>query len=275
MNSSISDDDIATYQRDGVVCLRGVFDVAWVDLLSQGISANVSRPGPMSRHYVDEPGGDWFFYDTVNWSRIDEFGRFVFESLAGEIAGRLMQAKQVRLFNDITFYRGRGTQARSPFHQDLPHWCFEAEKVISLWMPLVSVEQRSALEFVPGSHRWPQRFSRPKFSNTDEHTPGESSDDIPVPDVESDPESFGVVAWDMEPGDCLMFHGLTLHGGSGRLREDRELRVFGANFFGEDARMLQRRGGTDPDLSAVCAVNGLSPGDAMACDAFPLVWSGH
>ena len=27
-------------------------------------------------------------------------------------------------------------------------------------------------------------------------------------------EGFGVVSWDMQPGDCIAFNGRTMHGGS-------------------------------------------------------------
>ena len=37
------------------------------------------------------------------------------------------------------------------------------------------------------------------------------------PDINTDPEHFGVVSWDMQPGDCIVFNGRTMHGGSGKL----------------------------------------------------------
>ena len=70
-----------------------------------------------------------------------------------------------------------------------------------------------------------------------------------------------------------MFHALTLHGGSGRLREDRGLEVFGVNWVGDDVRVCTRPGGTNPDLTSACAVYGLADGDPLACDAFPVTWS--
>ena len=198
----------------------------------------------------------------------------MFESHAGAIAGEFMGANEVRLLNDVIFYRGAGTQLASPFHQDLPYFCFDTEQCVSLWMPLVAVEKRSALAFVPGSHHWNKNYTRPKFSPADEHNPDSTHTDYePLPDIAADPEAFGVVSWDMEPGDCVMFHGLTLHGGSGKLRDDKELKVFCLNWMGEDTRFTNKIGGTEPDFTAICAVNDISEGSPMACDALPLIWS--
>jgi hypothetical protein len=34
----ISEDDIRRYEENGVICLRGVFDRYWIDLLAAGIA---------------------------------------------------------------------------------------------------------------------------------------------------------------------------------------------------------------------------------------------
>ena len=47
----ISDDEVAAYQRDGAICLRGLFN-DWLDLLARGVEANMAAPGPVA------PGSD-------------------------------------------------------------------------------------------------------------------------------------------------------------------------------------------------------------------------
>ena len=47
----ISDEERAVFFRDGVVCLRGVFDDEWIELLKAGLQKNLEAPGARSRIY--------------------------------------------------------------------------------------------------------------------------------------------------------------------------------------------------------------------------------
>ena len=88
---------------------------------------------------------------------------------------------------------------------------------------------------------------------------GVTGTNLAFPDIEADPQSFGVVSWDMQPGDCVVFNSRIMHGGSGRLAEDRDLRVFTSKWLGDDVRIKFRQGGMDPDHSAVMTERGLDP----------------
>ena len=78
------------YRDDGAVLIRGAFDQGWVDLMRSGIAKNMADPSGYSESLRVRPGEGAYFNDYCNWSRIPEFRRVVFESPAGEIAGRLM-----------------------------------------------------------------------------------------------------------------------------------------------------------------------------------------
>jgi ectoine hydroxylase-related dioxygenase (phytanoyl-CoA dioxygenase family) len=228
--------------------------------------------GLMSKKFADEDEGRMFLCDTILWPRIMEFKRFAEFSPAAEIAAELMRSDEVRLLNDVIFYRTAGTQARSPYHQDTPYLCISGKQVCSLWMPLVSVSATSALAFVPGSHKLGKEFTSGRFGKDLADT--ENVDGYePLPDIENIPDQYGVTSWGMEPGDCVMFDGMTLHGGSGQLVQDRELIAFSINWIGDDVRVRMRHGGMEPDLIPICARYGLREGDPLKCDGFPLVWS--
>ena len=68
----ISQEEIASFQRDGVVVLRGVFD-GWVDEMAAGIDRNMADPGPYASENSVSEGR--FFDDYCNWTRIPEFER--------------------------------------------------------------------------------------------------------------------------------------------------------------------------------------------------------
>ena len=94
-----------------------------------------------------------------------------------------------------------------------------------------------------------------------------------LPDIDADPERYGVVSWDMQPGDCVVFNSRVLHGGSGRLDADRDLKVFTTKWLGDDVRIRFRQCGMDPDHSAIMTEHGLAPGDRPGTDLYPRVWS--
>lgn len=121
----------------------------------------------------------------------------------------------------------------STYHQDEPYWSVEGYDTCIIWMPLVPVNRENALAYVPGSHRADSIYYQYNFSdlNPDGKTGVEqvvfsAIAQSELPDIDAGPERYGVVNWDMQPGDCVAFNSRIMHGGSGKLEADRELRVF-------------------------------------------------
>jgi hypothetical protein len=42
----VTEADVATYERDGVVCLRRVFAPRWIELLAEGVEADIRITDP-------------------------------------------------------------------------------------------------------------------------------------------------------------------------------------------------------------------------------------
>ena len=187
-----------------------------------------------------------------------------------------MNAKTINFFFDAIFVRSPGTKFESPWHQDEPYWSIEGYDACTLWMPLVPVKQKNCLSFVPGSHRLKSVFNQYNFGNLT----GNPKDQVDFskiaeqefPDINADPERFGVVSWDMQPGDCIAFNGRTMHGGSGKLDNDRDLRVFTTKWLGDDVRIKFRNCGMDPDFSSLMIEKGLKPGDRPDTSLYPQIW---
>ena len=160
----VTEDDIRRYEEDGVVCLRGMFDAEWIALLTRGIDRNRAEPGHRSRIYDRTDDDRTFFYDSDSWRRIGEYERFVRESPCAEVAATLMGSNKVNLYFDAVFVRSPGQPFRTPWHQDEPYWSVDGFQTVSIWMPLVPVEKRSALELIPGSHVWAQKYRQLDFA---------------------------------------------------------------------------------------------------------------
>lgn len=272
----VSTEDIQSFATDGVVCLRGVIDQEWIDRLLDGVEHTLANPSPRGRLWNRDAEGRESRYDSQVWRTRQEYADFVLESPLGEIAGRLMQSERVNFFFDAMFARTPGTQFRTPFHQDEPVWSVEGFQTVSSWMPLVAVEKASALEVVRGSHLWVQNFRQPNFgamTGDARDNVAFGDDTVPIPDIERDRDQYEILSWDMEPGDVMCFNGRAVHGGSGNLPEDRELKVFNTKWLGDDVRVKFRECGMDPDHSIAMTDVGLRPGDRPGTDLYPEVWS--
>ena len=277
---SVTEAEIATYHRDGVVLLPGMFDAEWIDLLEQGLKANCDDPTDRSRVWDRDDRDRTMFYDSQAWQRIEEYRQFIFDSPAAEIAGRLMGSTRINFYFDAVFVRSPGSQFATPWHQDEPYWSVEGYDTCTVWMPLVPVKRENALAYVPGSHRLDSVFYQYNFGNLnpDGKTGIDQVDfsdvaDMKFPDINADPDAFGVVSWDMQPGDCVAFNSRIMHGGSGKLDEDRDLRVFTTKWLGDDVHINFRECGMDPDHSDIMTKYGLKPGDRPGTDLYPEIWT--
>ena len=276
---AITDVEVANYHRDGVVLLREMFDADWIALLREGLQTNCDNPTYRSRVWDRDAEGRTMFWDSQAWQGIQQYRRFIFDSPAARIAGELMGSTEINFFFDAVFVRSPGSQFSTPWHQDEPYWSVEGYDTCTLWMPLVPVKKENALAYVPGSHRIDTVFDQYNFGylNADNKTDVDQVDfsaiaETEFPDIDSDPQKYGVVSWDMEPGDCVAFNSRIMHGGSGKLAEDRDLRVFTSKWLGDDVRIKFRDCGMDPDHSAVMRARGLKPGDRPGTDLYQQIW---
>lgn len=277
---AIASEEIAAYQRDGVVLLPEMFDADWIELLENGLTENCANPTYRSRVWDRDAEGRTMFWDSQAWQGIAQYRHFIFNSPAAQIAGELMGSAHINFFFDAVFVRSAGSQFATPWHQDEPYWSVEGNDTCTIWMPLVPVKRENALAFVPGSHRRDSVFYQYNFGNLnpDGKTDVDQVDfsgiaEKPFPDIDADPESFDVLSWDMQPGDCVVFNSRIMHGGSGKLDEERDLRVFTTKWLGDDVRIKFRECGMDPDHSAIMVKYGLKSGDRPGTDLYPRIWN--
>ncbi len=89
----LTDEKVGEFQENGVVCLRGVFNKKWRDLAHAGMEKNFANPSEFCDSLPGEDGDEVYFNDYLNWNKIEEIEKYVRESPAAEIAGRLMMSK--------------------------------------------------------------------------------------------------------------------------------------------------------------------------------------
>jgi ectoine hydroxylase-related dioxygenase (phytanoyl-CoA dioxygenase family) len=265
--SQLSSEALSRYREDGAICLRGVFAPAWIEALGAAIDADMASPGPMVRINTPQGAPGLFFVDFNLWQRHEACRRFVFDSPAAAIAAELMASERVTYYHDHLLVKEPGTQERTPWHHDQPYYPIDGEQIVSLWLPLDPVPREVCVEYVRGSHRW-GRWFRPRFfrqGGVDLTVEEPRFED--TPDIDAERDRYEFLSWDMEPGDVIAFHALTLHGAPGNLATTRRRRAWATRWCGEDCRYAQRVGQVSPPLTG----HGLSPGDRLDCTLFPRV----
>lgn len=259
----ITTEQISSYQRDGVLVLRGAF-TDWVERLRDGFEQNLAQPGPFAIENVREGERGRFFEDYCNWQRIEPFDAFIRQSPAAAIAGQIMQSRAVQVFHEHILVKEPGTAKPTPWHQDLPYYCVEGLQTASYWIPLDPVTQANTLRVVAGSHRWP-RLVRPKRWASNENFYGGDDAFMEMPDIEDG--SHTILQPELEPGDAVVFDFRTVHGAAGNTGTGRR-RAFSARFLGDDVRFMERPGRTSPPFPGI----NQQTGERMREDWFPVVW---
>nr|WP_040819124.1 phytanoyl-CoA dioxygenase family protein [Litoreibacter arenae] len=256
----ITDQQIADFQRDGAVVVRGVF-TDWVDVMAEGIERNIREPGEYASENAVTEGR--FFDDYCNWQRIPEFERIIRDSPAAELAARAMGSDTAQIFHDHVLVKEPGTPKPTPWHQDSPYYFVEGKQTVSLWIPLDPVREAS-LRFIAGSHKW-DRMVRPVSWADDSDFYASDDEWIDVPN----PTDDEVLEWPMEPGDAVLFDYRTAHGARGNQTNTRR-RALSLRFVGDDARYVERPGRTSPPFPG----HGMKAGDKLREDWFPVVYAG-
>lgn len=257
----ITEADIAQFQRDGVVLIRGLFKEQ-TDLLRAGVAANMENPGPFASNNDKAGETGRFFDDYCNWTRIPEFKQAIESSPVAEVAADLMQSQSVQMFHDHVLVKEPGTSMATPWHQDGPYYFVEGQQTISFWSPLDPVEE-ATLRCVAGSHKWEKEVLPTRWVSEDGFFPDEGRY-MPVPDPEA--EGMQILEYPMQPGDAVAFNYKILHGARGNTSATRR-RAFSLRLVGDDARYVARPGRTSPPFPG----HDMQPGQRLREDWFPIL----
>jgi len=267
--NKIDDTACDAYAELGAVCLRGAF-TEWVELLRTGVERNHDQPGPyFSENVMDEDAGR-FWDDYCNWQRIPEFHRFITESNAAQLAAQIMDSDSAQFFHDHVLVKEPNTPKPTPWHQDAPYYFVDGTQTVSFWLPLDTVSKTETLRLVAGSHRWPKLVLPVKWFDDADFYATENAKYMTLPDLDSAACSETILAWDMQPGDAVLFDFRTVHGARGNLQNQRR-RAFSMRWVGDDGHYCERPGRTSPPYPG----HDMSDGQKLREDWFPVLWPGQ
>lgn len=255
--NALTREQIEAFWRDGVICVRKLYSRDWVRRITDFMEDVMSRPSPT----VGPRNGTTFETDMETWLTNDAVRDFVLFGPSAHIAQRAFGSTHINFYYDQIFVKDKLSPLPTPWHHDFTFWPLNGNQIASLWTSVDSVDaESSALEFVAGSHKWPQRFRAIGADGTD-FTTGHDRDEL---NIETDRSRCDIVSWDLEPGDALLFHALTVHGARGNRSPDRKRRAIATRWCGDDVTYR-------PVLNVEKHRHGMKPGDRFSDDIFPQI----
>jgi ectoine hydroxylase-related dioxygenase (phytanoyl-CoA dioxygenase family) len=142
-----------TLWEKGHVVLRDVAD--GLDLVAHCESIRAATVRLMSEKRaleVRDTYGKAFLQVTNLWTKDEAVKQFVFEKRFAQIAADLLGVRKVRLYHDQALFKEPGG-GHTPWHQDKFYWPLDTDKMVTMWMPLVDIdEQMGSMRFASGSH---------------------------------------------------------------------------------------------------------------------------
>ena len=218
-------------ERDGHVLVREVLPVEEVATHRKAIVDAVARLST-ERRDLDERDtyGKAFLQITNLWTKDDAVKTFVFEKKLAQVAADLLGVEKVRLYHDQALFKEPGG-GHTPWHQDKYYWPLDTDKMITMWMPLVDIDdEMGMITFASGSH-----IAGP----VDDVEISDESEEILSRYVAD--RGFPIAKADaMRAGDATFHLGWTIHS-AGANRSSRMREAMTIIYFPNGARITEPR----------------------------------
>ena len=221
------------YREDGVVCMRDVLDQQTLALATAAFDWTLAHPGPGAGGVMPGTAGT-FYQDQANPDAFPAYRELLRETAIPDLIAGLFGSPDIWLMYEQIWWKDGDTR-RTPWHQDLPYLPAAGDDLAVLWTCLEPVPRERSLEFVRGSHRGPL-YNPTAFNPDDVHAAlFDPATWPPLPDIDATRADFPILSWAMQPGDVVVFHPATLHGGApthaGQPRRTLSLRFFGQHAY--------------------------------------------
>jgi len=251
---ALTEDQIATLERDGVLHLKGVFDAEWVEYLRAATNDQVANP-----HFWAFAGTASKLYDYIQrniWQTNSAFADFYYHSAIGHVLAQCGRTDEIRISTDLLMVNpNKGFK----WHQDNQNGPITWDDGIRFWITMDETPaEYGAPVYLEGSHR-----------NTV----------VPEESVFVDIEMEGLEEYKDKqlkfrtmPGDMLIWHPKTIHkvdGPSDGIWTTYR-RVLGGTVAKAGTVYTDKRGtgGVLSDLGR----HGLEGGDKLSSPFFPILY---
>lgn len=209
----LSDAQLAQFERDGFILLRGVVEKARCDAILREANEEIAL-----RHAPIETEGEYVETDNKTLRRLRQVydRRPIFRDWMTDPEIRPMLGQVLGETPVLTLAHHNSIMTKMPetstetcWHQDRRYWHFENDNLVSVWLALGEERmENGVLEFIPGSH---------KHHYTPEQFDAKTCFMTGLP--ENDALIAQKVHYDLHPGDIVLFHCSTLHHAFANLTE--------------------------------------------------------
>ena len=261
--NAVTEEDKAVYQRDGVVCLRQMFDSEWIQLLKSHIEDVRKAPEDFGVTGPSHSAG--MISVCYMWRKPGPVRDFIMQSPLGQIVGETIGADFIRIYHDHLFVKPPQSPKIMPWHNDESAWPVKGEMAPNIWVALDPVSSENGrVEFLAGYHK--------HCIENDIHygfAPDQGAGLCPNFEEErNNPDfPFEFVGFDMQPGDAVIFHPMTPHFSKGNFSETLPRSGLAVRVFGNDVTWWNT-----PYKAPIPDVTDLPEGKAPEGEYFPVIW---
>ena len=227
------------FAEDGAVLVEGFLDAAQLARCREAFDWNIANPGPnvltvyrgtAKEHHVD----------NCNPKSADRLRELVRSIPFGEFFADLWGSEHVWYFAEEVFLKKGAKGGRTPWHQDTSYLPWGGLHWANAWISFEAVPRANSLEIIKGSHRGARYDGHDYVDASDPTSPLHGGDALPrLPDIEAerarDPNAYEVLSWAGQPGDIVVLHPGSLHGGAPVDASFPDRHTLVLRFFGDDA----------------------------------------
>lgn len=190
---AVTEEQIRTLERDGVVLIKGVFDEEWVEYLRKATAFQVDNP-----HFWAFAGTASKLYDYIQrniWQTNRAFASFYYHSALGDVLRQCGRTDEIRISTDLLMVNpNKGFK----WHQDNQNGPITPEEGIRFWI---------TMDETPKDYGAPVYLKRSHLNTA-----------VDAESVFVDIEMEGLEEYKNEqlefrtqPGDMLIWHPKTIH----------------------------------------------------------------
>lgn len=157
MRTTITDEEIERYRRDGFVLMPDFLSTQELEecraVTERGVAARLERRDELSNAATD----DYYqrvFTQVSGLVRVEEHMRdLLLGPGVGDVAAALTGVDRMRLWNDQALFKPPWGNPTA-WHLDAPFWSFEDRRALTIWVALDDATvENGCLWYLPGTHR--------------------------------------------------------------------------------------------------------------------------
>ncbi|MGH7145493.1 MAG: phytanoyl-CoA dioxygenase family protein [Planctomycetota bacterium] len=200
-DDKLTPEQIAQFQRDGHILLRGVLSPAEVAAYKPVIAQAVKDYATEVRPLADRDTYGKAFLQVMNlWLRDEDVKKFTLARRFAKIAADLLGVDGTRIYHDQALHKEAGG-GPTPWHQDQFYWPLANANAITMWMPFTEVPiEAGALTFATGSQKDGYLSAIPISDLSEAHYNNYVAE-----------KKLKVHVEPLHAGDCTFHYGWTLH----------------------------------------------------------------